>query len=49
MEQGTLIIMTIDNGSSLAVLAAATADHDLGRVRDGILAEQAGNYVRDRT
>jgi hypothetical protein len=29
VEQGTLIIMTIDNGSSLAVLAAATADHDL--------------------
>jgi predicted regulator of Ras-like GTPase activity (Roadblock/LC7/MglB family) len=41
MERGTLVIMTIDDGSSLAVLAAA-ADLDLVAYEMTMLVEQAG-------
>lgn len=43
MERGTLVIMTIDVESSLAVLAAATADLDLVAYEMTMLADQAGS------
>jgi uncharacterized protein len=45
MEQGTLVIMAIDDGSSLAVLAAAAADLDQVAYDMTILVEQAGSIV----
>jgi predicted regulator of Ras-like GTPase activity (Roadblock/LC7/MglB family) len=42
MEQGTLVIMAIDDGSSLAVLATAAADLDEVAYEMTILTEQAG-------
>ena len=45
MQRGTLVIMTIDDGSSLAVLAAATADLDLVAYEMTMLAEQADSLV----
>ena len=42
MERGTLVIMAIDDGSSLAVLASAEADLDLVAYKMTMLAEQAG-------
>jgi predicted regulator of Ras-like GTPase activity (Roadblock/LC7/MglB family) len=43
MERGTLVIMTIDVGSSLAVLAAAAADLDLVAYEMTMLVEQVGS------
>ena len=43
MERGTLVIMAIDDGSSLAVLTTATADLDLIAYEMTMLAQQAGN------
>jgi predicted regulator of Ras-like GTPase activity (Roadblock/LC7/MglB family) len=43
MEQGTFVIMAIDDGSSLAVLATAAADLDQVAYDMTILAEQAGS------
>jgi hypothetical protein len=43
MERGTLVIMTIDDGSSLAVLTAAAADLDLVAYEMTMLVEQAGS------
>jgi predicted regulator of Ras-like GTPase activity (Roadblock/LC7/MglB family) len=43
MERGTLVIMAIDDGSSLAVLIAAAADLDLVAYEMTMLAEQAGS------
>jgi uncharacterized protein len=43
MERGTFVIMTIDVGSSLAVLAAAAADLDLVAYEMTMLVEQAGS------
>ena len=43
MQRGTLVIMTIDDGSGLAVLAAATADLDLVAYEMTMLVEQAGS------
>lgn len=45
MEQGALVIMTISDGSSLAVLAAAEADLDLIAYEMTMLAEQAGSVL----
>lgn len=42
MEQGTLVIMAIDDGSSLAVLATAAADLDQVAYDMTMLADQAG-------
>ncbi len=42
MERGTLVIMAIDDGSSLAVLTTAAADLDLVAYEMTMLAEQAG-------
>ena len=42
MEQGTLVIMAIDDGSSLAVLATAAADLDRVAYDMTMLADQAG-------
>ncbi len=42
MERGTLVIMAIDDGSSLAVLASAEADLDLVAYEMTMLAEQVG-------
>jgi uncharacterized protein len=42
MERGTLVIMAIDDGSSLAVLTSATADLDLVAYEMTMLADQAG-------
>lgn len=41
MEQGTLVIMAIDSGSSLAVLTAAVADLDLVAYEMTLLANRA--------
>jgi predicted regulator of Ras-like GTPase activity (Roadblock/LC7/MglB family) len=43
MERGTLVIMTIDDESSLAVLTTAAADLDLVAYEMTILVEQAGS------
>jgi uncharacterized protein len=42
MERGTLVIMTIDDGSSLAVLTTAAADLDPVAYEMTMLVEQAG-------
>jgi uncharacterized protein len=42
MEQGTLVVMTIDEGSSCAVLTTAEADLDLVAYEMTMLVEQAG-------
>jgi predicted regulator of Ras-like GTPase activity (Roadblock/LC7/MglB family) len=51
MERGTLVIMAIDDGSSLAVLTTAAADLDQVAYEMTILVEQAGSIftppVRD--
>jgi uncharacterized protein len=41
MERGTLVIMAIDNGSSLGVLSTAAADLDLVAYEMTMLVEQA--------
>ena len=43
MARGTLVIMALDQGSSLAVLAAATADLDTVAYEMTMLAQQAGS------
>jgi hypothetical protein len=43
MQRGTLVIMAIDDGASLAVLATAAADLDQVAYDMTILAEQAGS------
>jgi predicted regulator of Ras-like GTPase activity (Roadblock/LC7/MglB family) len=43
MERGTLVIMAIDDGSSLAVLATAAADLEQVAYEMTILVEQAGS------
>jgi predicted regulator of Ras-like GTPase activity (Roadblock/LC7/MglB family) len=43
MERATLVIMTIDDGSSLAVLTTAAADLDLVAYEMTMLVEQAGS------
>jgi uncharacterized protein len=43
MERGTLVIMAIDDGASLAVLAPAAADLDQVAYEMTILVEQAGS------
>lgn len=43
MERGTLVVMAIDDGSSLAVLTAAAADLDQVAYDMTMLAEQAGS------
>jgi uncharacterized protein len=43
MEQGTLVIMAIDDGSSLAVLTTAAADLDQVAYDMTMLAEEAGS------
>ncbi len=43
MEQGTLVIMAIDDGSSLAVLTTAAADLDQVAYDMTIMVEQAGS------
>jgi uncharacterized protein len=43
MERGTLVFMTIDDGSSLAVLTTAAADLDLVAYEMTMLVEQAGS------
>ena len=43
MERGTLVIMAIDDGSSLAVLTTAAADLDQVAYDMTILVEQAGS------
>ena len=45
MERGTLVIMAIDDGSSLAVLTTAAADLDLVAYEMTMLAEQAGSIL----
>jgi uncharacterized protein len=45
MERGTLVIMAIDDGSSLAVLTTATADLDLIAYEMTMLVEQAGSIL----
>lgn len=45
MERGTLVIMAIDDGSSLAVLTTAAADLDEVAYEMTILAEQAGRIL----
>jgi uncharacterized protein len=42
MQRGTLVIMTIDDGSTLAVLTTATADLDLVAYEMTMLVEKAG-------
>ena len=42
MARGTLVIMTIDQGSSLAALTTATADLDTVAYEMTMLAEEAG-------
>jgi uncharacterized protein len=42
MARGTLVIMSIDGGSSIAVLTTATADLDLIAYEMTMLVEQAG-------
>jgi predicted regulator of Ras-like GTPase activity (Roadblock/LC7/MglB family) len=43
MERGTVVIMAIDQGSSLAVLTTATADLDTVAYEMTMLAEEAGS------
>jgi hypothetical protein len=43
MARGTLVIMAIDQGSSLAVLTTATADLDTVAYEMTMLAEEAGS------
>jgi predicted regulator of Ras-like GTPase activity (Roadblock/LC7/MglB family) len=43
MERGTLVIMAIDDGSSLAVLTTATADLDTVAYEMTMLVEHAGS------
>jgi predicted regulator of Ras-like GTPase activity (Roadblock/LC7/MglB family) len=43
MERGTLVIMAIDDGSSLAVLTTAAADLDLVAYEMTMLTEQVGS------
>jgi uncharacterized protein len=45
MKRGTLVIMTIDDGSSLAVLTTAAADLDLVAYEMTMLVEQAGSIL----
>ena len=45
MERGTLVIMAIDDGSTLAVLSTAAADLDLVAYEMTMLAEQAGSIL----
>jgi len=45
MERGTLVIMAIDDGSSLAVLTTAAADLDLVAYEMTMLVEQAGRIL----
>jgi uncharacterized protein len=45
MEQGTLVIMAIDDGSSLAVLTTAAADLDQVAYDMTLLVEQAGSML----
>ena len=45
MERGTLVIMAIDDGSSLAVLTTAAADLDQVAYEMTILVEQAGSIL----
>jgi predicted regulator of Ras-like GTPase activity (Roadblock/LC7/MglB family) len=45
MERGTLVIMAIDDGSSLAVLTTAAADLDLVAYEMTMLVEQAGSVL----
>lgn len=45
MERGTLVIMAIDDGSSLAVLTAVPADLDLVAYEMTLLVEQAGGRL----
>jgi hypothetical protein len=42
MARGTLVIMAVDQGSSLAVLAAAAADLDTVAYEMTLLVEEAG-------
>jgi predicted regulator of Ras-like GTPase activity (Roadblock/LC7/MglB family) len=50
MERGTLVIMAIDDESSLAVLTTATADLDMVAYEMTMLVEQAGGtFARPRT
>src|SRR5260370_25431556 len=43
MKRGTLVIMAIDHGSSLAVLTTATADLDMVAYEMTMLVEESGN------
>ncbi len=43
MERGTLVIMAIDDGSSLAVLTTAPADLDIVAYEMTMLVEEAGS------
>jgi predicted regulator of Ras-like GTPase activity (Roadblock/LC7/MglB family) len=45
MERGTLVIMAVDDGSSLAVVTAAAADLDLIAYEMTMLVEQAGSIL----
>ncbi len=45
MERSTLVIMAIDDGSSLAVLTTATADLDLVAYEMTMLVEQAAGIA----
>jgi predicted regulator of Ras-like GTPase activity (Roadblock/LC7/MglB family) len=45
MQLGVLVIMTISDGSSLAVLAASDSDLDLVAYEMTVLAEQAGSVL----
>jgi predicted regulator of Ras-like GTPase activity (Roadblock/LC7/MglB family) len=45
MARGTLVIMAIDQGSSLAVLAAATADLDAVAYEMTLLVQEAGSRL----
>jgi predicted regulator of Ras-like GTPase activity (Roadblock/LC7/MglB family) len=45
MERGTLVIVAIDDGSSLAVLTTAAADLDLVAFEMTMLVEQAGGII----
>ena len=45
MERATLVIMTIDDGASLAVLTSAAADLDLVAYEMALLVDQAGSVV----
>jgi predicted regulator of Ras-like GTPase activity (Roadblock/LC7/MglB family) len=46
MELATLVIMAIDDGSSLAVLTTSTADLDLVAYEMTLLVDQAGSIFR---